>query len=284
MTGLLEKGTDLSSPFTSRTVESRNVSLEEAERDAIQVYYGSLTRRTLVSALVALFFLFIMGYSAVNARGIAKATEFQLTGMVVLLVCVVGLAYVIYEYRRKQRFFILEDSFAVERRFSFDVELIRWADVAKLYALDRTTETKLYLFYVVPVTSSKFHQGKLRIVLVDGREIVITNRVRNFSAMARQFVLRTHAAQLAPCTTILIDGGTLDFDKFGLTREGLVYKRKLLGWNDIRRISIDRRGTLLFATPSLWRSPRFSTDKLPNVSLLLELLTMFGGNVHAEQS
>ena len=97
--------------------------------------------------------------------------------------------------------------------------------------------------------------------------------------MANQFVTRTMAAQLAPCTKFLIDGGMLDFDKFCLTSEGLIYKRKLLGWNDIQRISSNRRGTLLFKTAKLWWSPRFSTDSLPNVSLLLELFGMFAGNV-----
>ena len=279
MIGLSE--TNLLSPFASRVVQSQTISLEEAERDAIQVYFGSLTKQTLVAALVALFFLFIMGYSATNAR--AGATDFHVGGAVVLCISVAGLAYVVYEYRRKQRVFILEDSFAVERRFSFDVELIRWTDVAKLYLLDRTTETKLS-FCFVPVTSSKHHEGKLRIVLVDGRKFVITKRVRDFSAMATQFVLRTHAAQLAPCTTFLIDGGTLDFDKFGLTSEGLVYKRKLLGWNEIQRISLDRRGTLSFKTAKLWVSPRFSTNALPNASLLLELLAMFAGGVKEASS
>jgi hypothetical protein len=66
------------------------------------------------------------------------ATEFRVGGTVVLSLCAVSLAYVVYEYRRKQRVFILDDSFAVERRFSFDVELIRWTDVAKLYCLDRS--------------------------------------------------------------------------------------------------------------------------------------------------
>lgn len=46
MAGLLETETDASSPFASRVVQSRFISLEEAERDAIQVYYGSLTRRS----------------------------------------------------------------------------------------------------------------------------------------------------------------------------------------------------------------------------------------------
>jgi hypothetical protein len=117
-------------------------------------------------------------------------------------------------------------------------------------------------------------------VLVDGREIVITNRVRNFSAMSTQFVLRTKAAQLAPGAAFLIDGGTLNFDKLGLTSEGLFYKGKLLAWDDFQRISLDRSGALLFKTAKLWRSPRFSTHALPNASLLLELLAMFGGDVY----
>ena len=96
MTELLQKGTDLS-PFASRVVQPQLVSLEEAERDAIQVYFGSLTKRSLVSALVALFFLFIMGYGAVNARAIAMATEFKAAGAVLLSICAAGLAYVLYE-------------------------------------------------------------------------------------------------------------------------------------------------------------------------------------------
>jgi hypothetical protein len=277
MTGLLQTG-NASSPFATQCMQSRFISLEEAERDAIQVYYGSLTKRALVSALVVLFVLFIMGYGAVNARAIAMATEFQVGGAVVLSICAAGLAYVVYDYLRKQRVFILEGSFAVERRLSSEVELVRWADVAKLYCVDRTTVTKVSIYFV-PVARSTAHQGKLRIVLVDGREIVITNRVREYSAMAAQFIARTKAAQLAPCTAFLIDGGTLDFDKVGLTSEGLVYKCKLLNWQDIQLISLDRRGVLLFKTAKLWRSPRFSTNTLPNASLLLELLAMLGGEV-----
>jgi hypothetical protein len=281
MTGLLRIETDSSFPIVARVVQSQFVALEDAEREAIQIYYRSLTKQTLVRTLVTLFLLFVMGYSAVNARAIAMAAEFKEVGTVLLAICAAGLAYTVYEFRRKQRIFILEDSFAVEWRFSSEVELIRWTDVAKLYCLDRTTETKFYIFYFVPVASSKVHHGKLRIVLADDREIVITNRVRDFSAMAAQFALRTKAAQLAPCTTCLIDGGTLDFDKFGLTIEGLVYKGKLLGWNDIQHISLDRRGTLLFKTAKLWWSPRFRTATLPNTSLLLELLAMFGRDVYA---
>ncbi len=204
MTGRLVASTVGPSPFASRGMQSRVISLDEAQRDAIQVYYGSLTKRTLVNALVFLFFLFIMGYNAVNARAIAMATEFKVAGTFLLSICAIGLAYVVYEYRRKQRVFILEDSFAVERRFSFDVELMRWTDLAKLYCLDRTTETNIHIYFM-RVASSKAHQGKLRIVLVDGREVVITNRIRDFSAMATQFVGRTMAAQLVPCTTFLID-------------------------------------------------------------------------------
>ena len=141
MPELLETKPNLSSPPAPRVVQPRLVSLQEAERDAVQIYYGSLTKQSLINALVALFFLFVMGYSAANAHGIAMATEFKIGGAVVLAICTAGLAFVVYEYRRKQRIFILEDAFAVERRFSFDVELVRWTDVAKLYSLDRTTET-----------------------------------------------------------------------------------------------------------------------------------------------
>src|SRR5262245_31999766 len=181
MTELLETGINASSPFASRATQPRFISLEEAERDAIQVFYGSLTKQTLVTALVTLIFLFIMGYQARNA----PTTGSQVAGTVLLFLCVGGLSYVVYDYRRKQRIFILQDSFAVERRFSFEVELIRWADAAKLYCLDRTTEMKHYIYFV-PVSTTKVHHGKLRVVLVDGREIVITNRVRDFSAMATQ--------------------------------------------------------------------------------------------------
>lgn len=278
MTGLLETGINASSPLASRDIHSQFVSLEEAESDATQVFYGSLTKRTLASVLVALFFLFIMGYAAVNARA-AIATESRVAGAALLFISVIGAFYIVYEYRRKQRVFVLPDSFAVERRFGFEVELIRWTDVARLYCLDRTMETH-YSIYFVPVASQKVHHGKLRIVLVDGRKIVITNRVRDFSAMAAQFVQRTKAAQLESCATFLIDGGALDFDRFDLRSNGLVYKRKLLEWNDIQCISLDRSGTLLFRTPKFWWSPRFSIHALPNASLLLELLAMFGGEIY----
>jgi Family of unknown function (DUF6585) len=279
MAGLLKTRTDASSPFASRAVQSRFISLEEAEQDAIQVYAGSLTRQTLACVLVALLFLSIMGYSALNNGAVAVAEEFQAAGTAVLCICIAVLAYVVYEYRRKRRVFVLEDSFAVERRYRFDVELVRWTDVARLYLLDRTTETKVSVYFI-PVTTTKVHRGKLRIVLVDGRKIIITNRVRDFSAMAAQFALRTMAAQLGPSIAFLIDGGTLDFDTFGLSSKGLVYKRKLVGWNDVDRISLNRRGTLLFKTAKQWWSPRFSTDKLPNAALLLELLAKFGGVVY----
>src|SRR5688572_11764389 len=243
MSGLLDTQTGLSSPFASRDVQSQFASLEEARHDAIKVYYGSLTRRTLVCVLVALLFLAIMGYNAVGARGIAMAGEIKTAGTVIMCICAAALAYVVYEYRRKQHVFILKDSFAIERRFRFDIELIRWTDVARLYCVDRTTETKVSVYFI-PVATSKAHRGKLRIVLVDGRQIVLTNRVRDFSAMAAQFALRTMAAQLAPAVAFLLDGGTLDFDKFGLTSEGIIHRRKLLPWSDIDRISLNRRGTL----------------------------------------
>jgi hypothetical protein len=279
MAELLETRTTAASPFASREVQSRFTSLEEARHDAIKVYYGSLTGRTLICVLVALFFLSIMGSSAVNARGIAMAGEIRTAGTVILCICAAALAYVVYEYRRKQHVFIFEDSFALERRFRFDVELISWTDVARLYRIDRTTETKVSVYFV-PVATSKVHRGKLRIVLVDGRQIVITNRVRDFSAMAMQFACRTMAAQLRPAVAFVIGSGMLDFDKFGLTSEGVVHRRSLLPWSDIERISLNRRGTLLFKTAKRWWSPRFNTDTLPNVALLLELLSMFGGEVH----
>jgi hypothetical protein len=278
---LLEREAGAASPFAKREVQSRFTSLEEAGQDAVKVYYGSLTKRTLVSVCGAVFFLSIMGYNALFAGGIAMAGEVRAGGIAVLCICAAALAYVVYEYRRKQHVFVLEDSFAVERRFRFDVELVRWADVAKLYCLDRTTETKVSVYFI-PVAKSRMHRAKLRIVLVDGREIVLTNRVRDFSAMATQFALRTMAAQLKPAIAFLIDGGRLDFEKFGLTSEGLVHKRELLAWSDIERISLNRRGILMFKTAKRWWSPRFNTDTLPNVALLLELVSKFGGEVHEE--
>jgi hypothetical protein len=283
MPGLLETGANLSSPFASRAVQSRNVSLEDAERDAIQVYYGRLRTQTLVNALMALCFLSILGVAVACIRPVGNAPDVRLGGWVVLYCCAAALAYLVYEYRRKERVFLLEDSFAVERRFSSDVELIRWTDVAKLYSLDQTTETKVSIYFV-PVSIGKVHHGKLRLVLVDGREIVLTNRVRDFSAMAEQFALRATAASLESCARFLIDGGTLDFDRLGLKSEGLVYKRKSLGWNDIQRISLDASGTLSFKTPKLWRSPRFNASALPNALLLLKLLSMFGADVYERQA
>jgi hypothetical protein len=282
MPGLLETGASLSSPFASRAVQPRDVSLEDAERDAIRVYYGRLTTQSLVIALMALFFLFIIGYTAASIHP-GKAADFRVGGWVVLFGCAAALAYLVYDYRRKQRVFILEDSFAVERRFSSDVELIRWTDVAKVYLLDQTTETKVSVYFI-PVSVGKQHHAKLRLKLVDGREIVLTNRVREFSAMAEQFALRATAASIEPCTRFLIDGGTLDFDRLGLKSEGLVYKRKLLSWNDIQRISVDASGTLLFKTSKLWRSPRFKISAIPNSLLLMKLLSMFGADVYERRA
>jgi hypothetical protein len=271
MTGLVATETG-ASPFATRVVQPKLVSLEEAQRGAIKVYYSGLTKQTIIGALVGLLFLFIVGSNALG-------TEHKVAGAAVLAICLAGLVYLVYEYRRKPRTFILEDGFAVEQRFGFDVEVVRWSDIAKLYCLDRTTETTVRIYFL-PVATSRTHRGKLKIVLVDGREIVITNRVREFSAMARQFSVRTMAAQLAPCTAFVIDGGTLDFDKFGLTQERLMHKGQLLTWGDIQRITLSNRGTLLFNTTRRWWSPRFSLDALPNASLLLELLGMFGGRVY----
>jgi hypothetical protein len=278
MSAPLETGIQLSSPLASRTIQPELVSLAEAQRDAVAVFYGSLTRKSLTSALVAFALLAIIGYTAASARPGAITTESRVAGAVILAACVAGVAYVLYDFRRKQRIFILEDSFAIERWFGFEVELIRWTDVARLYCLDRTTEIK-HSIYFIPVATTKVHHAKLRVVLVDGRTITLNNRVREFTAMAAQFVVRTREAQLEPCTRFLVDGGMLDFEKFGLTRNGLIHKGKLLEWTDIQRISLNKSGTLLFKSPKFWWSPRFNTSALPNAALLLDLLSMFGGDV-----
>jgi len=200
-----------------------------------------------------------------------------LAGAGLLLISATGIAYIVYELRRKQRVFILEDSFAIERRFSSEVEAVKWTDVAKVYCLDRTTRTRFYVLLFIPVGSSDRHQGRLRIELVDGRRLVITNRVREFSDMANQIISKTTAVQLAPSMQfVLEEGGTLDFDKFGLANKGLVYKGKLIDWSDIQGVSFSQRGSVAFRTPSRWRSPRFSLEAIPNASLLLEMLTILG--------
>ena len=71
MNGQVVTGTDASSPCASRIIEPRYSSLEEVGRGSVQVYYGRLTKRTLLIALVFLFVLAIMGYNAFNARAIA---------------------------------------------------------------------------------------------------------------------------------------------------------------------------------------------------------------------
>ena len=63
----------------------------------------------------------------------------------------------------------------------------------------------------------------------------------------------------------------LDFDKFGLTLKGLVYKRKLLGWNDVQHISLNKRGSLLFKTAELWVSPVQHGYSPPRTPLIYEL-------------
>jgi hypothetical protein len=113
-------------------------------------------------------------------------------------------------------------------------------------------------------------------VLADGRQVILTNRVRNFSDMASQVIGQTKAAQLIPYSTFIIDGGTLDFDKFGLAHDGLVHKGKLIPWSDFKRISLNRRGTLLFKSETVWWSPSFSMESTPNAALLLDLLAVFG--------
>ena len=276
MTDLLELPTAASSPSTQRVIQPRFVSVEEAERDSVKVYHGYRSKRKSAGDLVVLVFVFLMGYSLLIARGL-KATDDNVVGAVLMLIAAAGIAYVVYELSRKKRIFILEDALAIERRFSSEVELIQWTDVAKLYCVDRTTRTQFYVLYFIPVGHSDYHRGWVKINLVDGRKVAISNRVRDFSGMAHQIVCRTTAAQLMPCTQILIgEGGTLDFDKFGLSSEGLVYKGKLIGWSDIQRVSLSHRGALLFRTASRWRSPRFSLDTIPNASLLLEMLPILG--------
>lgn len=278
MTAPLETDIESSSPLASRAIQSELVSLEEAQHDAVHVFYSSLTRKSLTSALVAFALLAIIGYTAASARPGAITTQSRVAGAVILAICAAGVAYFVYDFRRKQRIFVLEDAFAIERSSRFEVELIRWSDVARLYCLDRTTEIKHSIYFIL-VATTKVHHAKLRVVLVDGRTIILNDRVREFSAMAAEFVVRTRDAQLEPCTRFLVDGGTLDFEKFGLTRGGLIHKGKLLEWSDIQQISLNKAGTLLFKSPKFWWSPRFNTSALPNAALLLDLFAMFGGDV-----
>jgi hypothetical protein len=95
--------------------------------------------------------------------------------------------------------------------------------------------------------------------------------------MAGEFTRKLRLAQLVPYSTFVMDGGTLDFEKFGFTSEGLEFKGgKLLGWNDIERVSVNRQGRILFKTGKFWRSPRFTSDSIPNAALLLDMLALFG--------
>ena len=263
-----------------RAVQSQFTSLEEAEHDAIQVYHGSLTRRTLVSVLIVLFFISIMGTAPLTYAGPQRRVV-QAAGVAILCICAAVLAFVDYEYRRKQHVFILEDAFAVERRFRFDVELVRLTDVAKLYCIDRTTETKVYVYFV-PWSASKLHRAKLRIVLVDGREIVLTNRVRDFSAMAAAIRDSTMAAVIGPLDRLLDRrrharlrpvwhferGPDLQTQAARLER----YRPHLV---EPPRHLVVQNGKAVVVTP-------INTDKLPNVALLLELLSKFGGEVYEE--
>ena len=281
MTDLLELPTAASSPLTQRVMQPRFVSVDEALRDSVKVYHGFYSKRKFAGDLVVLVLLFMAGYSLLINRT-PKGTDFNVTGAGLMLVSAAGIAYVVYELRRKKRIFILEDALAIERRFSSEVELIQWTDVAKLYCVDRTTRTQFYVLYFIPVGHSDYHRGWIKMTLGDGRQVAISNRVRDFSGMAQQIVCRTTAVQLMPCTQIVIEeGGTLDFDKFGLSNDGLVYKGKLIAWSDIQRVSLSHRGSLLFRTASRWRSPRFSLETIPNASLLLEMLPIFGVQVCA---
>jgi len=269
MTELLELGTAASSPLTHRVIQSRFASVDDAVGDSIKIYHGGCSKRMAGGALLALVVLFFAGYNLLHVH--------SMRGAGLMLIGATGIAYVVYELRRNKRVFILDDSFAMERRFRSEVELIKWTDVTKLYCLDRTTTTRFYVLGFIPVGSSNYHQGRLTIVLVDGRRLVITNRVRNFSDLANQFIFRTTAVQLKPCAQyVLQEGGTLDFDKFGLASNGLVHKGKLINWDDIQGVSLNQRNVLSFRTPSRWRRPRFSLETIPNASLLFELLSMLG--------
>ena len=148
MTDLLEFGTAASSPMTQRVMQSRFVSVDDAEADSAKIYHGSFSKRKAAAALVALAVLFMIGSSTPKA----------VTGGGLMLLSAAGFAFVVYELRRKQRVFILDDSFAIERRFSSEVEQIKWTDVAKLYCLDRTTRTRFYVWFI-PVGHSDRHQG-----------------------------------------------------------------------------------------------------------------------------
>ena len=95
--------------------------------------------------------------------------------------------------------------------------------------------------------------------------------------MANEISCRTTAVQFLPCMQFVIEeGGTLDFGKFGLSNNGLVYKGKLLSWDDMQGISLSQRGILLFRTGRRWRSPRFTLETIPNASLLFEMFAILG--------
>ena len=276
MTDLLELGTAASSPFAQRVVQSRFVSVEEAERDSVKVYHASRSKRKSAGDLAILFVMFMVGYSLLINRT-PKGMDFNSFGAGLILTSAAGIAFVVYEHRRKKRVFILEDSLAIERRFSSEVELIKWTDVTKLYCVDRTTRTQFYVLFFIPMGHSDHHQGRIKLALVDGRQVVLTNRVRSFSDMANQIIARTTAVQLMPSAQFVLEGGgTLDFDKFGLSNNGLVFKGKLISWSEIQHVSLSRRGILSFRTGSRWRSPRFSLETIPNASLLLEMLPILG--------
>jgi hypothetical protein len=170
----------------------------------------------------------------------------------------------------------LDEEFGVERRLSQEVQLFKWADVAKVYCLDRTTTTRIYVS-IIPVGTSRRHEGKLRIVLADGRQVVITKEVFGFSELANLILRSITAEQLMPYTRFVVEAsGTLDFDKFRLSKEGLTFKRKLIDWGDVQRVSLTKRGALLFKTTKTWWSPRFPVETIPNATLLIEMLPLFG--------
>jgi hypothetical protein len=114
-------------------------------------------------------------------------------------------------------------------------------------------------------------------LLADGRQVVITKNVYCFSELANQFLRNTTAAQLMPYTRYVLESdGTLDFEKFRLSKEGLTFKRKLISWEDVQRVSLTKRGALSFKTTKTWWSPRFAVEAIPNATLLIEMLPLFG--------
>jgi hypothetical protein len=250
--------------------------LDDAQQAAEIVYYGRTSRRKLIAVVVALFWLLMVASAVPGLAGPQERTRFRLARAVLMTIGVAGITAVGYEWRRKSRLFVFDDGFALQRLFTREVEVIAWTDVAKVYCLDKTRTTQCYVAFI-PVASSTNHQGKLRILLVDGRQLVITNRFREFSELAYQFRARSAAVQLLPYAKFVMEaGGVLDFDKFRISAEGLTLKRKQIAWPEIQQVSLNRGGVVLFRTKKTWWAPRFRVETIPNTTLLFQLLSLFG--------